>query len=63
MSVGPALCAGPTDIWKISPRSDFERENVPARCRWHLVWVGLIFVDQLSLPSARVLSGGLFGPI
>ncbi len=47
MSVGPVRSAGPTDMGKIRPRSDPDRENGQARNRGPLVLVGLVFADPL----------------
>ncbi len=30
---------------EIRPTSDLDRENGPAQCRWHLVWVGPVFAE------------------
>ncbi len=35
---------------------DFDRQNGSARCRWHLVWVGLVFADQSWRLVSTILS-------
>ncbi len=37
-----------TDTGEIRPRGHIDRENGPARCRWHLLWVGLVFAEILA---------------
>ena len=41
-------------LGRIFPMSvGFDRENGPARCRWHLVWVGLVFAEKLRDSSVE----------
>ncbi len=31
---------------KARPNGDVDREHGPSRCRWHLVWVVLVFAEK-----------------